>query len=187
MVKRALATCVAVGVMTVCLGAQQQKPAARGGGPEKEAAEKAPSRPPEARRTNVGIELTITDQTGTSEPVKKAVTMIVADGQTASIRSSGIVTAPAEAQAGSGSVERRTVTLNVDASPKVGADSSVLLWLTLEYLPRPDGGEDARGRAQLNERMSVTVDSGKPMVISRAADPGSNRRITVEVTATVLK
>ena len=40
---------------------------------------------------------------------------------------------------------------------------------------------------QLNERVALTLESGKPMVISASADPGSSRHITVEVTATVMK
>ena len=84
-------------------------------------------------------------------------------------------------------MERRNVTLNVDASPVVQADGSVLLDLTLEYIPRPQGAENTAGEATLNERMSVTLESGKPMVISRAADPAGNRKINVEVTATVMK
>jgi hypothetical protein len=186
MAKRVLATLVAVALMSAAAGAQQQAPARAGGAGEQAAAIAIP-KAPDARRANVGVELTITDQTGSAEPVKKVVTMIVADGRTGSIRSSGIVTAPAEGPAGSAGTERRPVTLNVDASPVLASDNSILLSMTLEYLPRPETGEDTRGRAQLNQRMGVTLESGKPMVISRAADPGSNRRITVEVTATVLK
>jgi hypothetical protein len=35
--------------------------------------------------------------------------------------------------------------------------------------------------------LSVILESGKPMVVSQAADPTSDRKITVEVTATILK
>ena len=84
-------------------------------------------------------------------------------------------------------VERRNVTLNVDANPVVQSDGSVLLSLTLEYIPRPEGPENTAGEATLNERMTVTLESGKPMVISKAADPAGNRKINVEVTATVMK
>jgi hypothetical protein len=41
--------------------------------------------------------------------------------------------------------------------------------------------------AQLNESMTLILDSGKPTVVSQAADPISDRRIAVEVTATILR
>jgi len=41
--------------------------------------------------------------------------------------------------------------------------------------------------ASLHERLTVILESGKPTVISQEADPTSERKITVEVTATILK
>jgi hypothetical protein len=41
--------------------------------------------------------------------------------------------------------------------------------------------------SQINERMAVIVQDGKPLVISQAADAGSDRKVTVELKATVLK
>jgi hypothetical protein len=137
----------------------------------------------DVRRRNVNIELAISDQTGSAAPIKKVVTLIVADRQKGSVRSSGNAMLPKDEPA---SMPLEHETLNVDATPTVHADDSVLLALALEY--RPERAEPQNGgRAQLNERMSVTLESGKPMVISRSADPGSSRRITVEITATVMK
>lgn len=178
MLKRLLTTCLTVGVLTAALSAQEKPPAA------KPVSGKAPAASTDVtKRRNVNIDITITDQTGTAEPVKKTVTMIITDRQMGSVRSTGNVAgamAPFEIHAA----------LNVDATPVVHSDDSILLKLTLEYVPRPQDGQDGVKRpapAQLNERMAVTLESGQPMVISRAADPGSNRRITVEVTATVMK
>jgi len=117
------------------------------------------------------------------------VTMIVTDRRMGSVRSAGSVVATSNGAAGAPmtTVERRNVTLNVDANPVVQSDGSILLSLTLEYIPRPEGPENTGGVAQLNEKMTVTLESGKAMVISRAADPAGNRKINVEVTATVMK
>ena len=41
--------------------------------------------------------------------------------------------------------------------------------------------------ASLNEMLSLILESGKPTIVSQAADPTSDRKITVEVTATILK
>jgi hypothetical protein len=177
MVKRVLTTCLIVGVMTIALVAQEKpKPAAK--------PEPAPAAA-EVKRRNVSIEVAITDQTGSADPVKKVVTMIVADRQVGSVRSNA--SAAGTSDGAFAAVERRNVTLNVDAHPVVYPDNSILLSLTLEYLPRDEDGEKTGGRAQLNERVAVTLESGKMMVVSRAADPGGNRKISVELTATVMK
>jgi hypothetical protein len=131
--------------------------------------------------TNIKLELTITDQTGPGEPAKRTVSMILADRQSGSIRSGGHVVA-------SGS--RLPVTLNVDARPSIiGSDNRILLEVTLEYLPKPDSdnANSGEGRANLTERLGLMVTSGKPLVISQASDPTSDRKISVELTATILK
>ena len=182
MLKRLLTICLTVGVVTAAISAQENRPT------ENPVPGKSPTAPMDVtKRRNVNIEIAITDQAGTAEPLKKVVTMIVSDRHMGSVRSSGNVVAPIE---GSPVSERRIVILNVDASPVVHSDGSMLLTLNLEYVPRPEDAPDTLKKpapAELKERMAVTLESGKPMVISRAADPGSNRRITVEVTATVMK
>jgi hypothetical protein len=182
MLKRVLTTCLTIGLMTVALPAQEPPPPA-----PPVAQNPGPPAAPDARRRNVSIEVTITDQTGTGDPVKKVVTMIVSDGRMGSVRSGGNVAVTTQAAVGAEVTERHAVTLNVDASPTIQSDGSILMVATVEYMPRPNDGERSGGRAQLNERMTVTLESGKPMVISRAADPGGNRRITIELGATVMK
>jgi len=145
--------------------------------PEKPAA-KPPAVPDSA--TNVKIDLTITDQAGPGEPARRSVSMLVADQRTGSVRSSGQVTT---------SGARFNAILNVDALPRIMRDGSILLDLTLEYTPKP-GNENANsgeGRGSLNQRLSVKAESGKPTVISQASDPTSERKMSVEVTATVVK
>jgi glucose/arabinose dehydrogenase len=192
MMKRLFAACIAVGLMTASLAAQQ-KPAAARPAQAKPEPTPEPEPPPSSgnvRQRNVSIEVTIADQAGAGEAVKKVVTMIVTDRRMGSVRSGGSVAATSNGAAGSAPVtivERRDVTLNVDANPVVQGDGSVLLSLTLEYIPRPEGPENTGAEARLNQRMTVTLESGKPMVISRAADPAGNRKINVEVTATVMK
>jgi hypothetical protein len=127
---------------------------------------------PDVRRRNVSIEVAIGDQTGTAAPVTKVVTLIVADRQKGSVRSSGSAVMPKDEPA---SMPLEHETLNVDATPTVQADDSVLLAVALEYMPRSAEPEKG-GRAQLNQHMSVTLESGKPMVIYRSADPASGRR-----------
>jgi hypothetical protein len=129
---------------------------------------------------NVKIELTITDQAGPGETAKRTVSMIVSDRQKGSIRSQGqVVTAGRQALA----------TLNVDATPLIIKDSQLRLDIGLEYVPKPvtENATSGEGRGSLNERLILLVESGKPLVISQASDPTSDRKISVELTATILK
>ena len=133
--------------------------------------------PPEGQPSNIKVELSITDQAGPGAPSKRTVSMIIADRNAGSVRSQG---AP---NAGS-----RTATLNVDATPTILKDGLMRIMLGLEYFPRPGEGpipNDSQG--SLNQRITLLVESGKPVVVSQASDPTSERKMTVELTATILK
>jgi len=182
MLKRVLITIVAVTLLGGS-GQAQQAPTAQK--PEKPTAQKpekpAPQPPPpEGQPVNIRIELTITDQAGPGEAAKRTVSMIVADRKNGSIRSSGVVIAGGN---------RTNVILNVDATPRILSEGVIRLDLGLEYVPKPGSENAASGesRAGLNERLGLMVQSGKPLIISQASDPTSDRRIAVELTATILK
>lgn len=149
-----------------------------------------PREPPQLM--NIRIELTITDQTGPGEPSRKVVTMHVADQRTGSVRTRGwVMTAQG----------RRDVEINVDASPHILKDGAVRVDLGLEYQPIGTAGPPPMRAAEavapqttpesaqttLNERISTILESGKPLVISQAADPASDRRISVEAKATIVR
>ena len=140
---------------------------------------------------NVKIEVSITDQTGSAPPARKVVSMIAGDRQSTYVRSSASVPVKAPGNVGVMNFNYRNVTINVDARPTIVAKDSnkVLVSLGLEYLPRSAGGQEEMeaGMASLSERLALLLESGKPMIISQAADPTSDRKITVEVTATILK
>ena len=106
--------------------------------------------------------------------------MIVADRQNGSVRSGGSVIIAGN---------RVNVSLNVDARPVIVSDNRIRLDLTLEYAPKPvtENATSGEGRAHLTERLGLIVEAGKPLVISQASDPTSNRKITVELMATILK
>ena len=148
---------------------------------------------PPGQPVNIKLELTITDQPGPGEPTKKTVTMIVSDRQSGSIRSRGNVRV-------SGRMEN--VAINVDARPVLLREGMIRVDLGLEYQPRGAGESSPQpatgsgtanvppleaSSSNLNQRIGLVLESGKPLVISQAADPASDRRITVELRATVLK
>ena len=77
--------------------------------------------------------------------------------------------------------------INVDAHPTEMPDGRVMLSITLEYLPESTSQEGGGPLGMLNESLSVLLDNGTPTLITQSADPRTDRRVTVEVTATVMK
>jgi glucose/arabinose dehydrogenase len=197
------ALCVLIMVLATSLAAAQKPSATKTPAPEQ--TEKQPT--PKAERTepripepppqpvNVKIEFTVTDQIGPGQPAKKVVSMIAGDRQPASIRSTANIRVTEESAAGvPPQWHYEEVRINVDARPALLKDGKISLSFGLEYLPTnapaPSGGNAQRPSSRLsslNERMGVIVESGKPLVVSQAADPASDRRITVELLATILK
>ena len=138
---------------------------------------------PAGRAANVKLDLTITDQAGPGEPSKKVVTMIVASGHNGAIRTRGFQPRPGNPP--------REVIINVDAQPTITIDGPIRVQLGLEYSPvgPADAGNTSAdpGRSSLNERIVFMISPGKPLVVSQAVDPLSDRRITIELTATIMK
>jgi hypothetical protein len=133
---------------------------------------------------NVRIELTITDQRGDAQPVVKTVSMIASDKSWSRIRTGG------EIRASNGNVW--PVILNVDARPWMMAKDAnrARVELTIEYRPaspQPSGLDSDKATPNINESLSVILDDGKSMLISQSADPVTDRRVKVEVKATILK
>jgi hypothetical protein len=197
MLKRLVLLMCVVAVSGVTLGAQAAKPPAKApaaSSEEKPAPAAKPAPAEQALPLNIKIEVSITDQTGNGAPARKVVSMIVGDRQNTSIRSSAsvLVKNPAfPGQSGPGSFNYRNVTINVDARPAIVLKEphKILVTFGLEYFPRPSGGAEEMepGMASINERLGLIFESGKPVIVSQAADPTSDRKITVEVTATILK
>jgi len=133
--------------------------------------------------TNVQIELTLTDQTGTNPADKKTVSMVVSSGSWGKVRSSGIVD-PIDGPP-------YPVELNVDARPFVAIEGPVQVEMTFVYAPMKSAGETKEGARQrpagINQSQTVVLQSGKPLIVSQAADPISDRKVVVEIKATVLK
>jgi hypothetical protein len=176
MVRRMFATALAAALMVGTGHAQQAPPAAAA--KQEKPAPKPPA--PEGLPSNIRVELTITDEAGAGEAAKRTVSMIVADRKNGSVRSSGVVLTPGG---------RFAVSLNVDAMPVIIKDGLMRLDVSLEYVPKPgsDNATSGEGRGSLNERLSLLVQSGKPLIVSQASDPTSNRKISVELTATLVK
>jgi hypothetical protein len=179
---------VFLGILALTLlsgtAAAQQGQTPQASAPNKTAAATAPpneivtSRAPDplGQPVNIKIDLTITDQMGPGSPSSRVVTLLVADRASGSIRSGGHVD------------RQGPVKINVDARPQILSNGNIRATLTLEYAPRTTAAEQTVVSASsLNEQMTVVLEPGKPLVISQAADAAADRKITVEVRATILK
>jgi hypothetical protein len=158
-------------------------------------APKAEPPQPERRRTsilegqpvNVRIEITITDQQPGSAPIQKTVMLVLAD------RTRGM------ARSESNQVGIGTVPLRTDARVSVVDSNKVLAEIAIDYnLPGnaaggripsepPPGPTDLTKETRVLEQLKTILESGKPLVVSESADPLTDRKVKVEVTATILK
>jgi len=142
--------------------------------PPGEPAPKASPAPAERRAflpVNVRLEIKLTERRGEAEPATKLVSMTVADGRSGMVRSNGGMPG--------GPV------LNVDAGPTID-DGKIRLNLGFEYNVS-DGAPGAKEMRQVHEQFWVVLENGRPLVVSDATDPVGDRRLQVEVTATILR
>lgn len=130
--------------------------------------------------TNVRLDLTITDQTtANAAPIKKVISMLLAERGNGKVRSSGMVNSP-----GPGYI----VTLNADAYISRIEGDRIRVDVTVEYAPvGPEGEGEGRRGSPLNQTVTVVLTNGKPTVIVQAADPLTDRKVTLEATATIIR
>ena len=136
---------------------------------------------------NVRIDVAITDQRSGQPAVSKSVSLTVADGQNGMVRSSNET--PIGTGALAGSMTR--IPLHIDAQPRVEG-GKIRLGISLEYslVDRSVSGEKAPERLpqmDIRESLSLVLESGRPMVVAESADPVSDRKVILEVKATILR
>jgi hypothetical protein len=140
----------------------------------------APSR--EGQLANVRLDIKVTERKGSAEPVTKLVSMTVAD------RDQGKIRSVADVPPGpGGNAFGTSVPLHVDARPVIEGNR-VRLRISLDYTADRPAEPSARTPAlNVKEDLSVIMENGRAMTIADAADPLSDRRVQVEVTATILR
>jgi hypothetical protein len=141
-----------------------------------------PPEPPEAERlqqrgqpVNIKLDVTIVDEGG-PQPSRKTVSVTVADRQSGQVRSAVLVPGVGH------------VPVSLDALPTLEPDGKIRARLTLEYQPRP-GNDPKEPSRPVEMRLSfgIILEDGKQVIAAQAADPVTDRRVSVEVRATVLK
>jgi hypothetical protein len=161
MLKRLPMIALSVLVLTTLVSAQDS-PAA-----QRPAEQVQPARTA-AQLANIRIELTITDQRSDAQGAPKTVTMLVEDRQSARIRTG-----------------RGNASLNVDVRPDILREGRIRVMLSLEYTPQD--GPDRAAPMPIQESVTALLEDGKPVVVSQSADPAGDRKVRLEVKATIVK
>jgi len=130
---------------------------------------------------NVKVELTISEDGGQTAPLKKTVTVVAGDGFNGYVREMATSAQP------TGPFERIVAPLNLDAMPAILANGKIRVSCTIQYVTRAPGQDERRMTTDIKQNLVFILESGKALVVSQATDPVSDRRVTVEVTATILK
>jgi hypothetical protein len=133
---------------------------------------------------NVQVDVKVTLR-GTGTPVTKQMSLVAADGEQALGRSGIDVPVPS-----GGSFTYRGVGTNVDARPRILEAGKIGLNLKLNFsaVLKVEGQDAARpsfGNATVE--MYLVLESGRPLVMTQAADGEIGREFNVEVKATILK
>jgi hypothetical protein len=141
---------------------------------------------PKGQLVNVKVEFTITDQIGTKPPTKKTMTLTVADRENGRIRT----TTEYPVSRGN-SFFYASAPLSVDVQPVIEG-GKIRLEFSLEYSisseKDPSIPGDAQGpKTNVSERLSAILESGVPLVIAQSSDAVTERRLTIEVKATIVK
>ncbi len=141
--------------------------------------------PPEVMRrsrgqlVNLRLEFTVTDQIGTAPPVRKTVAMNVADGESGRIRTNAEVYRRNAAMT--------IVPLSVDASPEIDGNR-IRLRASLEYQLLKDPEPDLpAGKTSITQSVTAILSDGVSTILSQSADPLTDRKVTLEVKATIVK
>jgi hypothetical protein len=121
-----------------------------------------------AQGTNVRIELTITDQRSDAQTPPKTVMLLVEDNQNGRIRTG-----------------RGNAVLNLDVRPQIVRDGRVRVLVSLEYTPQD--APDRPSQPPIQESIVALLDDGRALVVSQSADPISDRKVRLEVKATIVK
>jgi hypothetical protein len=129
---------------------------------------------------NLRLEFTVTDQIGAAPPVKKTITMNVADGESGRIRTNADVFRK--------NSNPTVVPLSVDAAPEIEG-TKIRLRASLEYQLLSDaaGPDLPAGKTSITQSVTTILNDGVSTILSQSADPLTDRKVTLEVKATIIK
>ena len=151
----------------------------------------------ESKGVNVRIDATVIESHGEQVTGRKVLTITLVDGEVGSVRSTQQV--PFQPK-GSSTFSYQSTPLNMDAKATLRDDGRIRVFLTLEYRGGPTDAEASPGPApgtivttggaldqRIRQTVTVVLESGKPLIVAQSADAVGDRRVALEVKATVLK
>jgi hypothetical protein len=123
---------------------------------------------------NIRVDVAVTEEGGGEPLSRKDVSVTVGEGRSGSVRS------------GSAGVSDKPFPftdsrLRVDVQPRLEANGKIRTVVTLSYLSFPHFSREGE------QKFEVLLDDGKPLIVSQASSATSDRRLRVDVTATILK
>jgi hypothetical protein len=115
---------------------------------------------------NIRLDVAISDQVGPQPSQPKMLTLLLADRSLSQLRTT---------------FQDRNIRL--DARPTI-VDGKIKLTLTMDSQRT---GDASSATLNWNQSLTVIVENGKPLVAVENSDPANNRKLAVEVKATILK
>lgn len=156
--KRAIFTFLVVGALAATAAAQDSPSKGQEPPPARSAAQSA----------NIRIDLTITDQRTDGLGAPKTMTLVLEDRQSGRLRTG-----------------RGNAVLNLDVRPEIVREGRVRLLVSLEFTPQD--APDRPAQPPLSAALTALVDDGKSLVMTQSADPTSDRKVRIEVKATIAR
>ena len=155
--------------------------------PEARAEKEPPPRLAPAQLANVRVDVKIIDERGGQPAITKTLSLTVADRNNGSIRASAEEPPGAKGENSALPAVFRSIPLNVDAGPIIEGNR-IRLQLGLEY-NSVDTATEAKQypKLELKQRLGLVLEDGKALRVAQSADPLSDRRVNLEVTATILR
>jgi len=155
-----------------------------------------------AAPSNIRFDIAINDS-GVTAPISKVVTLNVSQGGLGSIRSSARIPgapvppprtvtsqgADGKPQTTTSPSSAPTISLNIDVNqPTIYEDGKIRALVVIEYQPYvPAPTARTPEPAIVRANSMIVFENGKKMMLLQAADPMTDRRTTIEVTATIVK
>jgi hypothetical protein len=157
-------------------------PWAQEAAPKPAEAQPAPAPPPVAPRSasaqaaNIALAIVLTDKIDGKTVAEEPVHFLLADRQLGRLRRH----LPASASFANKNFE-------VDVTPEI-VGSRVRISMTVSYnAGSPDDAHDQTHTTQFVETITTYLDVGKPTTIAETAGDTANRRVALQVTATIIK
>jgi hypothetical protein len=80
---------------------------------------------------------------------------------------------------------RANAMLNVDARPEIIREGRIRVSLSLEYTPQD--APDRPTQPPVIETVTALLEDGKTLLVSQSADPITERKVRVELKATIVR